>query len=142
MVASCGTYQIEYRVAREDGSPRCIEARGRVLPGPGRQPRPDDGRGGWTPPPCGGQARGGETPSSCVRAPTAPVARENSTAASRPAVTVEAIVAAVRDGLHAYGADSLIMVAEKDGRQESGRLRIDDKPPRRSAVLNPRCRHR
>ncbi|HUZ25595.1 MAG TPA: SpoIIE family protein phosphatase [Streptosporangiaceae bacterium] len=115
MVASCGTYQIEYRVAREDGSLRCIEARGRVLPGPDGSPV---------------RMMGVAMDTTAVRArreaeerrlregaDRARRAREF-TAALASAVTVEAIVAAVRDGLHAYGADSLIMVAEKDGRQE------------------------
>src|SRR5260370_11126020 len=32
MMASCDTYQIEYRVLGDDGSLRSMEARGRVLP--------------------------------------------------------------------------------------------------------------
>jgi PAS domain-containing protein len=38
MMSSCGTYQIEYRVAALDGSLRSMEARGRVMPGPDGQP--------------------------------------------------------------------------------------------------------
>src|ERR1700683_407873 len=38
MIASAGTYQIEYRVLGEDGSLRSMEARGRIMPGPDRAP--------------------------------------------------------------------------------------------------------
>src|SRR5215472_9464077 len=38
MIASAGTYQIEYRVLGEDGSLRSMEARGRIMPGPDGQP--------------------------------------------------------------------------------------------------------
>src|SRR5580698_9128633 len=38
MVASTGTYQIEYRVTGEDGSLRSMEARGRIMPGPDGRP--------------------------------------------------------------------------------------------------------
>ena len=40
VMSSCGTYQIEYRVAAVDGSLRSMEARGRVVPGPDGQPGP------------------------------------------------------------------------------------------------------
>jgi PAS domain-containing protein len=115
MVASCGTYQIEYRVLAEDGSVRSMEARGRVLPGPDGSPA---------------RMMGLVMDTTAVRAKReaerrrlregadrARRAREF-TAALASAVTAETIVAAARSGLHAYGADSLIMVAEKDGRQE------------------------
>src|SRR6266704_140420 len=38
MVASSGTYQLEYRVKSADGSLRTMETRGRVLPGPDGRP--------------------------------------------------------------------------------------------------------
>ena len=38
MVASAGTYQLEYRVIGDDGGLRSMEARGRVMPGPDGRP--------------------------------------------------------------------------------------------------------
>jgi serine phosphatase RsbU (regulator of sigma subunit) len=112
MTAESGTYQIEYRVTSPDGSLRTMEARGRILPG-------DDGKPG--------QMMGLVVDTTTIRAKrdaeqrrlreVADRARRMHafTAALASALTVKAIVEAAEAGISAFGADSLIMVAERDG---------------------------
>ncbi len=113
MMASCDTYQIEYRVKGEDGSLRAMEARGRVLPGPDGHPV---------------RMIGLAMDTTAVRARLDAERRrlnegadrarrtQEFTAALASAVSADAIVAAAREGLRAYGADSFVVVAEKDSR--------------------------
>jgi serine phosphatase RsbU (regulator of sigma subunit) len=112
MTAQSGTYQLEYRVLSSDGSLRTMEARGRIMPG-------DDGRPG--------QMMGLVVDTTTMRAKrdaeqrrlreVADRARRmhSFTAALASAITVNAIVDAARAGISAFGADSLILVAERDG---------------------------
>jgi serine phosphatase RsbU (regulator of sigma subunit) len=112
MTAQNGTYQLEYRILSPDGSLRTMEARGRIMPG-------DDGRPG--------QMMGMVVDTTTMRAKrdaeqrrlreVADRARRmhSFTAALASAITVNAIVDAARAGISAFGADSLILVAERDG---------------------------
>jgi serine phosphatase RsbU (regulator of sigma subunit) len=112
MTASNGTYQIEYRVRSADGSLRTMEARGRIMPGPDGQPA---------------QMMGVVVDTTTMRATRdaeqrrlremADRARRMHafTAALASALTVNAIIDAAQAGITAYGADSLILVAERDG---------------------------
>jgi len=113
MLAASGTYQLDYRVEVDGGSLRSMEARGRIIVGPDGRPVRMMG---------------------LVMDTTAVHAREEAekhrlreladrarrtrdfTAALASAVTVSAIVDAAQEGLRAYGADSLILVAARDGR--------------------------
>lgn len=113
MVASSGNYQIEYRILAPDGIMRSMEARGRILPGPDGRPN---------------QMIGVVTDTTATRAAREAEKRRlrnfadrarrmrDFTAALASAITVSAIVDAAREGLEAYGADSLILVAPRDGR--------------------------
>jgi serine phosphatase RsbU (regulator of sigma subunit) len=113
MTAATGTYQIEYRITSADGSLRTMEARGRILPG-------DDGRPA--------QMMGLVVDTTTMRAKrdaeqrrlraVADRARRMHafTAALASAITVNAIIEAAQAGISAFGADSLILVAERDGR--------------------------
>lgn len=113
MVAACDTYQIEYRVKADDGNLRSMEARGRVLAGPDGRPA---------------RMVGLVMDTTAVRAKRDAEGRRmrertdralrtyDFTAALASAVTVDAIIAAARGGLRAYGADSLVMVALADKR--------------------------
>jgi serine phosphatase RsbU (regulator of sigma subunit) len=115
MVRACGTYQIEYRVRDAAGKLRSMEARGRVLPGPGGQPD---------------RMIGVVMDTTALRAQREAEQRrlregadrarriQAFTAALASAVTVDAAVEAAREGLRAYGADSLIVVAQLDGRPD------------------------
>jgi serine phosphatase RsbU (regulator of sigma subunit) len=112
MTGSIGSYQIEYRVRGPGGDVRTIEARGRVLPG-------DDGRPA--------KMTGVVVDITSMRAKreadqqklreAADRARRTHdfTAALASAITVNAIIDAAKAGISAYGADSLILVAERDG---------------------------
>jgi len=112
MTAQSGTYQIEYRICSPDGSMRTMEARGRIMPG-------DDGRPA--------QMMGMVVDTTTMRAKrdaeqrrlrdVADRARRmhSFTAALASAITVSAIIDAARAGISAFGADSLILVAERDG---------------------------
>jgi len=112
MTASTGTYQIEYRVRDLDGDLRTMEARGRIVPG-------DDGRPG--------KMIGVVVDITSARAKreadqrrlreVADRARRmhEFTAALASALTVNAIIEAAQAGISAYGANSLILVAERDG---------------------------
>ena len=113
MVASVGTYQIEYRVLGEDGSLRSMEARGRIMPGPDGEPA---------------RMMGLVMDTTAVRAQREFEERQlreladrasrarDFTAALVAASTVDEIMDAARTGLRAYGADSLILMASRDGR--------------------------
>jgi Stage II sporulation protein E (SpoIIE)/PAS fold len=113
MAASCDSYQIEYRVTGHDGTLRSMEARGRMLAGPDGRPA---------------RMVGVVMDTTAVRASREAERRRlregadralrthEFTAALASAVTVDEIVTAAREGLRAYGADSLIMIAGDDGR--------------------------
>jgi serine phosphatase RsbU (regulator of sigma subunit) len=115
MIASIGNYQIEYRVLHQDGSLRSMEARGRVMPGPDGQPA---------------RMMGLVMDTTTMRAQREAQERRlrelaerasrtrDFTAALASAITVDAIIDAAREGLRAYGANSLILVASRDGRLE------------------------
>jgi hypothetical protein len=112
VTAASGTYQIEYRVKGTDGGLRTMEARGRILPG-------EDGRPA--------QMMGMVVDTTTIRAKldaeqqrlreVADRARRihSFTAVLASAITVNAIVEAAQSGISAFGADSLILVAERDG---------------------------
>ncbi|HEX9065594.1 MAG TPA: SpoIIE family protein phosphatase [Streptosporangiaceae bacterium] len=112
MVAAAGTYQLEYRVAGPDGGLRTMEVRGRVMPGPDGRPS---------------RMMGMVVDITTIRATrdaeqrrlreVADRARRmhEFTASLASALTVNAIVDAAQAGIAAYGADSLLLVAERDG---------------------------
>ncbi len=112
MIAAAGTYQLEYRITRPDGTLRTMEARGRVMPGPDGRPS---------------RMMGMVVDITKVRATrdaeqlrlreVADRARRmhDFTASLASALTVNAIVDAAQAGIAAYGADSLLLVAERDG---------------------------
>jgi serine phosphatase RsbU (regulator of sigma subunit) len=112
MTASNGTYQIEYRVRSADGSVRTMEARGRIMPGPDGRPA---------------QMMGMVVDTTTMRATRDAEQRRlremadrarrmhTFTAALASALTVNAIIDAAQSGISAFGADSLILVAERDG---------------------------
>ncbi len=116
MVASAGTYQIEYRVLGEDGSLRSMEARGRIMPGPDGLPA---------------RMMGMVMDTTAVRARREAEERQlreladraaqarDFTAALASASTVDAIMAAAPRGLSAYGANGLILLASRDGRLQT-----------------------
>lgn len=116
MMASCGSYQFEYRVTGHDGALRWLEARGQVVPGP-------DGRAA--------KLVGFVTDTTAIRATRDAERRrlhEGAERASRThaftaalasAVTVGEITSAAQAGLGAYGANGLIMVADHEGRREA-----------------------
>lgn len=113
MAGSCGNYQIEYRIAADDGGSRSMEARGRVLPGPDGLP---------------GRMVGVVTDTTAVHERHAQEKRQlyervtrdrwvqELTAALTAAVTVKDIMAATQAGLRAFGADGLAVIASVDGR--------------------------
>jgi serine phosphatase RsbU (regulator of sigma subunit) len=112
MTASIGSHQIEYRVRGPGGDLRTLEARGRILPG-------DDGRPA--------KMTGVVVDITSIRAKREADQRKlrevadrarrthDFTAALASALTVNAIIDAAKVGIGAYGADSLILVAERDG---------------------------
>jgi hypothetical protein len=107
MLAACDTYQIEYRIMTDDGTLRSMEARGRVLAGPDGKPARMvglvmDTTDVWAQ----RDAEGRRLRERTDRA----LRTYDFTANLASAVTVDAIVATARDGLRAYGADSLIIV--------------------------------
>jgi len=112
MMTACGTYQIEYRVARPDGSLRSMEARGRVVPGPdGRPARLTgfvmDATTIWA-------SREAERRRLHEGAERTSLTQKF-TAALAAAVTVDAITAAARAGLATYGVNSLVIITEHEG---------------------------
>ncbi len=113
MIGSCGNYQIEYRVMGEDDNLRSMEARGRVLPGPDGKPARMMGLVMDT---TVARARREAEERRLREGADRALRTHEFTAALTSAMTVDAIVDAAREGLRAYGADSLIMVADKDRR--------------------------
>ncbi|HET9895351.1 MAG TPA: SpoIIE family protein phosphatase [Streptosporangiaceae bacterium] len=113
MVAAAGTYQIEYRIRAEDGGLRWMEARGRVMPGPDGRPARMMGLVMDTT--AARERREAEERQLREVANRASRARDF-TAALASASTVNAIIEAASDGLHAYGANGVILMALRDGR--------------------------
>ena len=114
MMSSCGTYEIEYRVLALDGSLRPMEARCRVLPGPDGRPARMTGvvmdtTSLWA-------SREAERRRRHEGAERTALTQKFS-AALAAAITVDAITAAARAGLAAYGANGLILVTEHEGLQ-------------------------
>jgi serine phosphatase RsbU (regulator of sigma subunit) len=112
MMAACGTYQVEYQVLDTEGTLRSMEARGRVLPGPDGQPARMTGfvmdtTSIWA-------SREAEQ----RRLHEGAERTQKFTAALASAVSVDDITAAAREGLANYGANSLVIVAQQDGRRE------------------------
>ncbi len=125
MIASAGTYQIEYRVRGEDGGLRWMEARGRIMPGPDGTPARMMGLVMDTT--ALREQRESEERQLRELAERASRARDF-TAALASASTVDAIIEAARSGLQAYGADGLILMASRDGRlQVVASCGFDDK---------------
>jgi len=135
MVATAGTYQVEYRVLGEDGSLRSMEARGRIMPGPDGRPA---------------RMMGLVMDTTAARAQREAEERQlrdvadranrsrDFTAALAAASTVDAIVEAARTGLRAYGADSLILMAMRDSRlQVAASCGFDDASLRALSGLDP-----
>lgn len=112
MVASAGTYQIEYRVRLPDGSLRTMEARGRVLAGPDGVPNRMIGMVVDTT-----TSRARRDAEQRRLRDVADRARRmhEFTAALASAITVSAIIDAAKAGIAAFGADSLVLVTERDG---------------------------
>jgi len=112
LTEASGTYQIEYRIKSASGALRTMEARGRILTGDDGQPA---------------QMMGMVVDTTTMRAKrdaeqrrlreVADRARRmhSFTAALASAITVNAIVEAAQVGISAFGADSLILVGERDG---------------------------
>jgi serine phosphatase RsbU (regulator of sigma subunit) len=115
MAAACGTYQVEYRVTDADGALRSMEARGRVLPGPDGRPALMtglimDATTIWA----SREAERRRLHEGAERT----ALTQGFTAALALAVSVDDITTAARAGLAAYGANSLIIVVDQDGRRE------------------------
>ncbi len=134
MVATAGTYQIEYRVRGEDGGLRWMEARGRVMPGPDGEPARMMGLVMDTT--AVREQREAEERQLRELANRASRARDF-TAALASASTVEAIIEAASDGLHAYSADGLILMA-LPGRPASGRRLVRLRRGQRARAERPR----
>src|SRR6266487_995515 len=113
MVASCDTYQIEYRVMALDGTLRSMEARGRMLAGPDGHPTR---MVGFVMDTTAVRARREAERRRLREGADRALRTHEFTAALASAVTVEQIVTAAREGLRAYGADSMVMVAGDNGR--------------------------
>ena len=112
MLASTGSYQLEYRVRSADGQLRSMETRGRVIPGPDGQPAR---MMGVVVDVTAARARR-EAEQRRLRDVAERARRMHEfTAALASAITVNAIIDAAQTGIGAYGADSLILVAERDG---------------------------
>jgi serine phosphatase RsbU (regulator of sigma subunit) len=115
MMAACGTYQVEYQVLDTEGTLRSMEARGRVLPGPDGRPARMTGfvmdtTSIWA----SREAERRRLHEGAART----ALTQKFTAALASAVGVDDITAAAREGLAMYGANSLVIVAEQDGRRE------------------------
>ncbi len=113
MMAACGDYQIDYRVIGPDGDLRSMEARGRVTPGP--DDKPARMMGVVTDTTVARAERDAEQQRLRGLADRARRTRDF-TAALAAAVSVDAIIDAASEGLGAYGADSLVLVAPREGR--------------------------
>ncbi len=115
MSSACGTYQVEYRVMDAAGTLRSMEARGRMLPGPDGLPGRMTGfvmdtTTIWA---------SREAERRRLRQGAERTARtQKFTAALASAVSVDDITVAARTGLAVYGANSLIILAEQNGRRE------------------------
>jgi len=115
MMAACGTYQVEYQVLDTEGTLRSMEARGRVLPGPDGRPARMTGfvmdtTSIWA---------SREAERRRLHEGAAQTAlTQKFTAALASAIGVDDITTAAREGLAMYGANSLIIVAQQDGRRE------------------------
>jgi hypothetical protein len=112
MMASCDTYQIEYRVLGDDGSLRSMEARGRVLPDQQGRPARMIGLVMDT---TAMQARRDAERRRLREGVDRARRTQEFTAALASAISVDAVIAAAREGLRAYGAESLLIVAVADG---------------------------
>ncbi|MGW7825072.1 SpoIIE family protein phosphatase [Streptomyces puniciscabiei] len=110
---SCGNYQIEYRVACNDGQHRSLEARGRVLPGADGLPARMVGVVMDTT--AVHERHEAERRRLHERATRDRWMREL-TAALVAAVTVKDIMAAARTGLRTFGADALAVIASEGNR--------------------------
>lgn len=116
MIASAGTYQLEYRVLGKDGSLRSMEARGRIMPGPDGRPA---------------RMMGLVMDTTATRAEREAAERRlrdvadranrsrDFTSALAAASTVDEIVESAGTGLRAYGANGLILMAMRDGRLQT-----------------------
>jgi Stage II sporulation protein E (SpoIIE)/PAS fold len=135
MIASEGTYQLEYRVLGKDGSLRSMEARGRIMPGPDGRPA---------------RMMGLVMDTTATRAEREAAERRlrevadranrsrDFTAALAAASTVDEIVESARTGLRAYGANGLILMAMRDGRlQTVASCGFDDTSLRALSGLEP-----
>jgi serine phosphatase RsbU (regulator of sigma subunit) len=116
MMAACGTYQVEYRVLDAEGTLRSMEARGRVLPGP--DGRPDRITGFVMDTTTIWASREAEQRRLHEGAERTALT-QRFTAALASAVSVQDITTAARQGLATYGANSLVIMAEEDGRRET-----------------------
>jgi serine phosphatase RsbU (regulator of sigma subunit)/PAS domain-containing protein len=114
MMGSCGTYQVEYRVLGADGSLRSMEARGHVVSGPDGRPAKMIGLVMDT---TAIQAKRDAERRRLHEGAERASRTHTFMAALASAVTVDDIVAAARVGLGAYGANSMLLVAEHDGRR-------------------------
>ncbi len=115
MVASTGTYQIEYRVLGEDGGMRSMEARGRIMPGPDGHPAR---MMGMVMDVTALRARREEEERQLRQLADRAAKSRDFTAELASASSVAAIVEAASAGLSAYGADSFILMATRDARLE------------------------
>jgi len=115
MIASAGTYQIEYRVLGEDGSLRSMEARGRIMPGPDGAPAR---MMGMVMDVTALRARREEEERELRELADRAASSRDFTADLASASSVDAIINAAEAGLSAYGADSFILMATRDGRLE------------------------
>jgi serine phosphatase RsbU (regulator of sigma subunit) len=116
MKAACGTYQVEYRVTDTEGTLRSMEARGRMVAGPDGRPAEMTGfvmdtTAIWA----GRDAERRRLRQGAERA----ALTQKFTAALASAISVDDTITAAREGLAAYGANSLVMLAEQDGRRET-----------------------
>jgi serine phosphatase RsbU (regulator of sigma subunit) len=116
ITAACGTYQVEYRVMDTEGTLRSMEARGRMVAGPDGHPAEMTGfvmdtTTIWA----SREAERRRLRQGAERA----ALTQKFTAALASAISVSDITTAAREGLATYGANSLVMLAEQDGRRET-----------------------
>jgi serine phosphatase RsbU (regulator of sigma subunit) len=116
MMAACGTYQVEYRVMDADGMLRSMEARGRMAAGPDGHPAEMTGfvmdtTTIWA----SREAERRRLRQGAERT----ALTQKFTAAMASAITVDDTITAAMEGLAAYGANGLVMLADQDGRRET-----------------------
>jgi serine phosphatase RsbU (regulator of sigma subunit) len=116
MMAACGTYQVEYRVMDTEGMLRSMEARGRMAAGPDGRPAEMTGfvmdtTTIWA----SREAERRRLRQGAERT----ALTQKFTAALASAITVDDTITAAREGLDAYGANALVMLADQDGRRET-----------------------